>query len=77
MTITSDKAIVVGYFKKADGFAVMVVNTHNPFDPLATANVKFNARNAKAFHGAKSSSRITPSAVELTLPAGQGAFVTL
>ena len=36
-----------GYFKKADGFAVMLVNSHNPFDASVTANVRLEAAASK------------------------------
>jgi len=75
--IVSDKALIVGYFKNADGFAVMVVNAHNPFDPSVTANVKIGGiTGAKAYHGNKSAGCVTASGVDLTLAGGQGAFVT-
>jgi hypothetical protein len=42
--IKSDKAVAAGYFVKKDGYAVMVVNTHNPFDPSVFANVKIESK---------------------------------
>ena len=61
--IDSDKAVVAGYFKKPGGFAVMVVNSHNPFDKSEsiTANIKLETNN------------ITKN---LILKSGQGGFVT-
>ena len=61
--INSDKAIIAGYFKKTGGFAVMIVNSHNPFENngSVTANVKLET------------DKITKNII---LESGQGMFVT-
>ena len=59
--IVSDKAVIVGYFKKGDGYAFIVVNTHDPYDGSAVANVKLET-------GGRGT-------VELAINSGQGVFV--
>ncbi|MCL2815164.1 MAG: hypothetical protein FWD23_11245 [Oscillospiraceae bacterium] len=81
--IDSDKAVLAGYFKKDGGFAVMIVNTHDPFDGSVRANVRIetdgrkqvNMRGGKKTTGSvKNSDEI--STAEITLESGQGMFVT-
>ena len=75
--IDSDKAVVVGYFKNGDNLAVMVVNSHNPFDSSVSANVKLECAGKKAsIYGFSGSVNTSGAAVELTLGSGQGVFVT-
>jgi len=81
--IESDKAVVVGYFKKADSYAVMVVNSHNPFDCMVTANVKLETAGKKQINirgGKKTSDSVKSSGeisvAELIIESGQGVFVT-
>jgi len=81
--INSDKAIVVGYFKKGDSYAVMAVNSHDPFDGSVAANVKLETRGEKHINirgGKKTSGFVNSSGdhsvVELTIGSGQGVFVT-
>lgn len=81
--IDSDKAVITGYFRKGDSYAVMVVNSHNPFDGSVSANVKLETAGKKQvnIHGGKKTSGSvnssdTVSAAELKLESGQGAFVT-
>ena len=82
--IDSDKAVAAGYFAKpGGGFAVMLVNTHNPYDASVMANVKLEAPGGKkitAYHGKNTASFIKASenisAVDLIIQSGQGVFVT-
>ena len=61
--INSDKAVVVGYFEKENDHAVMIVNSHNPFDSSAAADVKIES----------SKKPVT----EITIKSGQGMFMLL
>lgn len=75
--IKADKAVVAGYFKKSDGFAVMLTNSHNPFDKSVSAKLKIEAGGRKTnIYGAKKTSGDDSAAVELELESGRGAFVT-
>jgi hypothetical protein len=81
--ITSDKAIIAGYFRKDGSYAVMLVNSHNPFDSSVTANVKLETAGVKqitVYDGKKPANSIKSSgeilAVELKIESGQGVFVT-
>jgi len=49
--INSDKAVITGYFKNEDGWAAMIVNTHNPFDSAVCANVKIGTNEMKIMSG--------------------------
>lgn len=60
--ITGDRAIAAGFFKNKEGFALMITNTHNPFDGSITANVRINNKE---------------TTLDLALPAGGGEFITL
>jgi len=81
--IDSDKAAAAGYFTKPGGFAVMIVNTHDPFDESVTANVRIevdgrqqvNMCGGKKTTGSAKISGAT-SAAELKIASGQGVFVT-
>ena len=80
--ITSDKAVVVGYFKKGENYAIMAVNSHNPFDSSIKANVKFETKDVKQIniYGEKRIANSVRSeggisALELTLNSGQGVFL--
>ncbi|MCL2813192.1 MAG: hypothetical protein FWD23_01185 [Oscillospiraceae bacterium] len=77
ITIEADRAVVAGYFKKSDGFAVMLTNSHNPFDKSVPAKLKLKAPGCKKIniYGAQQSSADAESA-EFRLESGQGAFVT-
>ena len=48
ITIDSTKAVVAGFFKNNDRFAVMVVNSHDPFDASVKAEVHLSMKNYKA-----------------------------
>ncbi|MCL2098857.1 MAG: hypothetical protein FWH24_00280 [Oscillospiraceae bacterium] len=81
--INSDKAVTAGYFKKDNDFAVMLVNSHNPFDGSVTANIKIEAPQGRQINicGNKKISAAGKTtggvrAVDLVLASGQGAFVT-
>ena len=81
--ISSDNAIVAGYFRKGNNFAVMIVNSHNPFDAFVAANVKIEVAGDKKVNirgGKKTSGSVNCSggisSAYLTLESGQGAFVT-
>jgi len=82
INVISDKAVVAGFFKRADSIAVMVVNTHNPFDDSITAEVRLEAPGCKEVNviGSRTVSGIyntsDKSVAELKLKSGQGAFVT-
>jgi len=82
--IISDNAVVTGYFTKDDDYAVIVVNSHDPFDSSVTANVKLEVRGIKqatVFGGNRINGSTGTSGdvtiVNLTIESGQGAFVTL
>ena len=82
--ITSDKSVVAGYFTKGDAFAVLVVNSHDPFDSAVTANVRLETggmRKATVFGGSKIEGSTETAGditiVGLTIEGGQGALVTL
>ena len=82
--IGSDRAIVTGYFRNKDGCALMMVNSHNPFDSSVAADVKIeaygfgtcnvfgNAKNENFFIQGNGSRK-----TELKLQSGRGVFVTL
>ena len=60
--IESDKAVIAGFFKKDDRHAVLLVNTHNPFNSSVTAKVKVTSGAAIK---------------ELSIDSGQGELVIL
>ena len=92
--ITSDRAVIAGFFRNNeshdndrhgnDRHALMIVNTHNPFDSSITANVKIETGRSKeiCIHGGKkiiaSVRSVNGNTVaELIIPGGQGVFVSL
>ncbi|MCL2472474.1 MAG: hypothetical protein FWF26_02245, partial [Treponema sp.] len=82
--ITSDKAIVAGYFKNANGYAVMIVNSHNPFDGSVIAEVKLETDcflRINILNPDKSTESAIPlnkfSAAEIKIQSGQGVFITI
>jgi len=82
VAIHSDKAVIAGYFVKSDGWAIMIVNAHNPFDSSISASVRLTTadkRHIRILGGSKVSGSVLSSGafstVELTLESGQGAFV--
>ena len=82
--IHSDSAVIVGFFRNNNDIAVMVVNSHNPFDPTANADIHLGIKKYKTmevFSDTKSNvsgSDIATNSDTLTrikLSSGQGALV--
>jgi len=82
INVISDKAVVAGFFRRANSFAVMVVNSHNPFNDLITAEVRLEVPGCREINIMGSGSvsgnlNVSGKSVaELKLMSGQGAFVT-
>jgi hypothetical protein len=72
--ITSDGALIAGCFKRKDsaGYAVMVVNSQDPWDAAAAVNVDFTLKGSAYIKGQK-----TPLGPRLKLASGEGVFVTV
>jgi len=66
--LTSDKAVVVGHFKKGEDYAFLIVNSHNPVDGFATAHVKLEVGGTPPAETWKTA---------FTLQSGQGTFLAL
>jgi len=82
INVISDKAVVAGFFRRDDSFAVMVVNSHNPFDDSITAKVRLEApgrREVNIMGSGNVSGNLNASdksIADLKLMSGQGVFVT-
>ena len=78
LTIKSDKAIAAGFFRKNDSYALLIVNSHNPFCKSILANVGITLpenREIKFYGGLKVSTH-NNAFVEFKLGSGQGVFVS-
>lgn len=81
--IESDKAILAGCFqaKTGEGRALMAVNTHDPFDPAASASVTLfpDADCLLVHRGERCEGLSVPASggVTLTLDSGEGVFIEL
>ena len=72
--IVPDGAAVAGCFKRKNGpgYAVMLVNAQNPWNPAAAINVVFKMKGTAYVKG-----RATPLGASLKLASGEGVFITL
>ena len=82
MEIESDRSVITGFYKKNSGYALLITNTHNPFERSNTANVKIRAKKLKinaVYESSKTENKakIADNNSELSIQSGQGVLVTL
>lgn len=80
VTVRSDKAVASGYFKRNGMTALMLVNTHNPFDRSVEAAIEIEAHNLSRIYlpdNIAEKQTIKDNTAYLSIKSGESAFITL